>query len=842
MEGYNCFPGVRMNQPLRDYQARVIASLESMLDDGRVHIAAAPGSGKTVLGLELMRLLNRRTLILVPTVNLRNQWKERFLSMFIDPNDTNAVSYWNQNFSLDIKTPGIITCATYQALYSVYDKEEGFDAFIQMYKNSGVSTVVLDEAHHLKREWWKALTYFIEQMNPWLVALTATPPLDTSDIEWKRYNELCGDIDLEISIPEMVIKKCLCPHQDYLYICKPTAAEQEKVAKEIVRNRECQQQILRDKRLYEEIKSHPALLKPKASADTLLKNPDYLGHLISYAAYIRATWQVELEGDRFVAEKAYSAWDKNVQGLMETKTREFEAVSELQNTQQEWFLPLMKDILEYDTDSFTLELRDSIKSILTNNHLMKEGKLRSDLATENSDKILKNSASKLDAIVDIIQNESRAMGPDLRCLVLLDYIRKDDMSKVETEDSLTDLGVSTAFERIRRQEHLGNLEKYLEMETPDNLIKDRVYRQRIGVLTGSLVILPDPVTQELGQMARIKPLGVTGYSQVEFSSDNTEMAVSVVTDLFQRGRIEILIGTSALLGEGWDAPAVNTLIIGSTSAMYVKTNQMRGRALRLNTENPYKVSNIWHLMAVSDQGTNLSEAGSINKRFDSIVGLSMDGTRVENGIDRLKVLGYDMTNSEVWNKWMLERSWDRGFVYNSWANIPSIHKSSEVRNVVEIKNTPLYVGQNSKKAKRYMLSPAQQKTIAEGSLRFMQSEKLISERSSLQITFDGDKISFYLDGATERESRAYMNIIKQALSPLVSPKYMLRFGFFFHKYTAVPSEFSKREMAERYRTFIKGAGMLVPANDEKGKQLLINIRLKQQTISMEAAKMIRELI
>ena len=92
MEGQNTFPGVRMNQPLRDYQARVIASLESMLDDGRVHIAAAPGSGKTVLGLEIMRLLNRKALILVPTVNLRNQWKERFLGMFIDSNDMNAYS------------------------------------------------------------------------------------------------------------------------------------------------------------------------------------------------------------------------------------------------------------------------------------------------------------------------------------------------------------------------------------------------------------------------------------------------------------------------------------------------------------------------------------------------------------------------------------------------------------------------------------------------------------------------------------------------------------------------------------------------------------------------------
>ena len=835
MEGQNTFPGVRMNQPLRDYQARVIASLESMLDDGRVHIAAAPGSGKTVLGLEIMRLLNRKALILVPTVNLRNQWKERFLGMFIDSNDMNAYSYWDQNFSLDIKAPGIITCATYQALYTVYDKEEGFDAFIEMYKNTGVSTIILDEAHHLKREWWKALTYFVENMRSWLVALTATPPLDTTDIEWKRYNELCGDIDLEISIPEMVIKRCLCPHQDYLYICRPTEKEEQKVAKEISRNRECQEQILRDKRLYEEIKAHPILKSPKSYSDMLLKNPDYLGHLISYAAFIRATWQVELEGDRFVAERAYDNWDKNVLRILDARADE--------SVNMEWFLPLMKDILESDPDSFTLELRDSIKMILTNNHLMKEGKLRNSFATEASEKVLKNSASKLDAIVDIIQSESRAMGPDLRCLVLLDYIRKEDMSKVETEDSLTDLGVATAFERIRRQEHLGNLEKYFEMETPDNLAKDRVYRQRIGVLTGSLVILPDPVAAELGPNVKTKPLSMTGYSKVEFSSEHAEVFVSLVTDLFQRGKIEILIGTSALLGEGWDAPAVNTIIIGSTSATYVKTNQMRGRALRLNDKNPYKVSNIWHLMALSNQGAGLSEYASINKRFDSIVGLSMDGARVENGIDRLKVPGLDMLNPDMWNRWMLERSWDRAFVYNSWAAIPTVHKSSEVRNVVEVKNIELAVGpQYRKLAKRYMLSASQQRYVAEGTLKYMKIQNMLSERCALQTLVKGENLSFYLDYATERESRLYMNILKQALSPLVNPRYMLRFGFFFRKYIPVPSEFSRKELAESYILYIKGARMLVPAFDEKGKQLLLNERLKQQTITVESAKMIRELI
>ena len=39
----------------RDYQARVLAEMDAYLEDGRLHVVAAPGSGKTVLGLETMR-------------------------------------------------------------------------------------------------------------------------------------------------------------------------------------------------------------------------------------------------------------------------------------------------------------------------------------------------------------------------------------------------------------------------------------------------------------------------------------------------------------------------------------------------------------------------------------------------------------------------------------------------------------------------------------------------------------------------------------------------------------------------------------------------------------------
>ena len=41
----------------RVYQARVLDRAEHYVRDGKIHIVAAPGSGKTTLGIELIRRL-----------------------------------------------------------------------------------------------------------------------------------------------------------------------------------------------------------------------------------------------------------------------------------------------------------------------------------------------------------------------------------------------------------------------------------------------------------------------------------------------------------------------------------------------------------------------------------------------------------------------------------------------------------------------------------------------------------------------------------------------------------------------------------------------------------------
>ena len=67
----------------RTYQERVLASAEKYLADGKIHIVAAPGSGKTTLGIELIRRLGEPCLILSPSITIRQQWLERIREGFL---------------------------------------------------------------------------------------------------------------------------------------------------------------------------------------------------------------------------------------------------------------------------------------------------------------------------------------------------------------------------------------------------------------------------------------------------------------------------------------------------------------------------------------------------------------------------------------------------------------------------------------------------------------------------------------------------------------------------------------------------------------------------------------
>ncbi|MDR0347557.1 MAG: DEAD/DEAH box helicase family protein, partial [Coriobacteriales bacterium] len=107
------FSAIRFKGTFRDYQQKVLDEAKTHFADGKVHIVAAPGSGKTVLGLELIRRLGKPTLILSPTIVIAQQWGERFDEMFL-PEGDQLQDYVSQN----LRKPALVTSITYQALHA----------------------------------------------------------------------------------------------------------------------------------------------------------------------------------------------------------------------------------------------------------------------------------------------------------------------------------------------------------------------------------------------------------------------------------------------------------------------------------------------------------------------------------------------------------------------------------------------------------------------------------------------------------------------------------------------------------------------------------------------------
>ena len=88
----------------RVYQARVLDRAEHYVRDGKIHIVAAPGSGKTTLGIELIRRLQGTALVLVPTITIREQWIARIKEAFLC-DGVNAEA----DLSQSLKNPRAIT-------------------------------------------------------------------------------------------------------------------------------------------------------------------------------------------------------------------------------------------------------------------------------------------------------------------------------------------------------------------------------------------------------------------------------------------------------------------------------------------------------------------------------------------------------------------------------------------------------------------------------------------------------------------------------------------------------------------------------------------------------------
>ncbi|MBW3090152.1 DEAD/DEAH box helicase family protein [Bifidobacterium miconisargentati] len=681
---------VRFNGGFRDYQQHILDNADRYFADGRVHIVAPPGSGKTILGLELIRRRGEAALILSPTIAIADQWLDRFTNHFtltdatadtpadapkgtLRPGDaSNSITAMT---SADLHHPNALTSVTYQALHAaVGDVRQGavaqsqaLSALVDRIIAAGIRTICLDEAHHLRREWQKALEAFVSALRTdpraagsvMIIALTATPPYDAQPAEWERYITLCGDIDEEIATPELVKQGNLCPHQDFVMLNYPTPSETAVIKRYRIKVAKAVESIIEGE-LFVRIIAAAGIAaddrqRQRSIPEAIYDYPDeYCALMILMGK--RRDMTVPKRLVRLVTVK---------HALPEYRVR---------YAQQAFQFVIRAPEL------FGKALSDELKKELTQLGVTDRGQV----ALLNDDATMRwlvSSAGKLDSIARIVRHESSALGERLRLLVLTDYIRADAKRAVGGSRPMTHIGVVPIFETLRR----------MLRETR----KTSARQPGIAVISGSLTILPASLRSEAfrraaahGVTARFKPLNDERYCEVDLGASNG-VKIAVITELFEAGLIQVLIGTKSLLGEGWDSPSINTLILASTVGSFMLTNQMRGRAIRAVASDPGKVANVWHLATAEPEHLDDSTMGEVahdfldppdtrkihgedfirlTRRFDCFIGPSYVNRTIESGIGRLDAFDppFDRNGIERINDIMLRRSADRGRTAELW--------------------------------------------------------------------------------------------------------------------------------------------------------------------------------
>ena len=602
------FREFRFRWPWRPYQQRVLDAAERHAADRRIHIVAAPGAGKTVLGLEMVRRFGAPALVLSPTLTIRDQWLARLVDF--SPDSTNsAVPEWA---STDLDELRPLTSVTYQSLLTRHRRDQLYEqeiedetqldalaapeirALADRLAAAGVETLVLDEAHHLRQEWWKALVSLVEALpDPHLISLTGTPPYDVHRGEWQRYEQLCGAIDEEISIPELVRSGTLCPHQDYIFAVVPSQREVAKLRDAHSDVETLLEDLASDMLLRERILAHPWLHSPVLPEEAILDDPEFAVALLSY-------------------QKAVG--DSPRQTLLDLL--DLEAIH-LPALDRRWWSTLLEHYL-FDPSWPDAEEEDPMRKRLAR-RMRDTGLLwrRTVRITEPSASrtLLSQSASKIPGCIEICSLERQLRGEQLRQAILTDFIRDDP------REHTVRLGAWPIFRALFDSEVNAG-------------------RTDLALVTGRLVVIHETVANSLRTQTDVeqpttRPIpDLEGYMQI--TSPSASRLVGALTQRFESGEIRVLVGTHALLGEGWDAPALNSLVLASYVGTFMLTNQMRGRALRTSRLDPEKQASIWHLAAVDTTvHGGLRDFESLRERFETFVGLTAGGALIESGLDRL---------------------------------------------------------------------------------------------------------------------------------------------------------------------------------------------------------------
>ncbi len=620
----------------RHYQELALAAFERDRATGHrgTHIVAPPGSGKTIMGLEMVRRLGAPALVLAPNTAVQAQWLAAAAAFEAPPGLVTA------------DESGLISCLTYQGVSRLDDPavvlgdaaerrwaEERARAMgsttdevlarsagwtgeaarrrdrelakiastlrreiaraehgdlhvghlladtvrrrIDVLRARGTTTIVLDECHHLASLWGYVVRAIVEELgDAHVIGLTATPPGELTRDEAELYDHLLGPVDFTVPTPAVVRDGHLAPYQELARLTTPLDSELAWLAERDTRFRELITTLHEpdeDDMGFVEWITRRLRTRMREEGDPAR---------VSWGSFARREPTFALAGLRMLA----SAGRPLPEGAPHA-----EAIRTAPNL-DDW-LVLLEDYvlrcLDPRPDARAAVRRQAIGAALAElgYTLTRRGIRR---GRSDVDRLLTRSAAKSLALADIVACELDARATGLRALVLTDAERAE---RVAADDLMSVLRpeAGTAVEAVRALASDARTDVCRPL-----LVTGRGLRCHPDD-ADRLVERLHPGAPDLGWepdedgLARIT--GAHGWEPRRW----VPLATAALTD----GHVLALVGTRGMLGEGWNAPSVNVVVDMTAAATGVAVTQMRGRSLRLDPDDPDKVASNWDVVCVA---------------------------------------------------------------------------------------------------------------------------------------------------------------------------------------------------------------------------------------------------
>ena len=283
-------------------------------------------------------------------------------------------------------------------------------------------------------------------------------------------------------------------------------------------------------------------------------------------------------------------------------------------------------------------------------------------------RVLSYSKSKLKAVKDILLHEMKHMGNNLRAAVVTDFEFSNALSLKKLDNVLDEEcgGAISVIKALVSDEELDKLNPI--MVTGQSLLcDDDIAEEYLGLFNEWAKAGGLDIKLNMKPVYDGKLCEIEGYG----SDWNTKSAILFTTSMLEKGLTRCMVGTRGLLGEGWDSLSLNTLIDLCCAATYASVNQLRGRSIRKDEKNPRKLANNWDVVAYA---SNLEKGDSDYKRLvkkhQQFYSICEDG-RIQKGVGHVHpqlAFKERLTPEDInqINEDMFKKATQRELQYDAW--------------------------------------------------------------------------------------------------------------------------------------------------------------------------------